>query len=33
MEKGLMPSYQGKLTAEQIADIVNYLASLKGVEK
>ena len=26
--KGLMPSVQGKLTAQQIADIVAYLASL-----
>ena len=28
--KGLMPSYQGKLNDQQINDIVNYLASLKG---
>src|SRR5438094_6080789 len=33
LEKGMMPSYAGKLTAQQIADIVNYLASLKGAEK
>lgn len=33
LEKGLMPSSQGKLTREQIADIVSYLASLKGAEK
>jgi putative heme-binding domain-containing protein len=33
LEKGLMPSFAGKLTAQQIADIVNYLASLKGTEK
>ena len=26
--KGLMPSYEGKLTSEEIADVVNYLASL-----
>jgi putative heme-binding domain-containing protein len=28
--KGLMPSYDGKLTPQQVNDIVNYLASLKG---
>jgi len=33
LEKGLMPSYEGKLTAQQIADIVSYLESLKGLEK
>jgi len=33
VEKGLMPSFEGKLTREQIADIVSYLASLKGAEK
>ena len=26
--KGLMPSYEGKLTSQEIADVVNYLASL-----
>ena len=29
VEKGLMPSSQGKLTDQQINDIVNYLGSLK----
>ena len=29
VDKGLMPSVQGKLTDQQIADIVAYLASLK----
>jgi putative heme-binding domain-containing protein len=29
VDKGLMPSVQGKLTDEQITDIVAYLASLK----
>lgn len=29
LEKGLMPSFEGKLTAQQIADIVSYLESLK----
>ena len=33
LEKGMMPSFAGKLTPQQIADIVNYLASLKGVEQ
>ena len=33
LEKGLMPSYEGKLTAPQIADIVSYLGSLTGGEK
>src|SRR5947209_12659293 len=33
LEKGMMPSFAGKLTLQQIADIVNYLASLKGAEK
>jgi putative heme-binding domain-containing protein len=33
LEKGMMPSFDGKLTAQQVADIVNYLASLKGAEK
>jgi putative heme-binding domain-containing protein len=30
VEKGLMPSVQGKLTDQQVADIVAYLSSLKG---
>ena len=29
VDKGLMPSVQGKLTDQQIADIVAYLTSLK----
>ena len=29
LDKGLMPSVQGKLTDEQVADIVSYLSSLK----
>ena len=33
LEKGLMPSYEGKLNAQQIADLVRYLASLKGDPK
>jgi putative heme-binding domain-containing protein len=30
LDKGLMPSVQGKLTDQQVADIVSYLSSLKG---
>jgi putative heme-binding domain-containing protein len=30
VDKGLMPSSQGKLTDQQVADIVSYLSSLKG---
>lgn len=30
LDKGLMPSSQGKLSDQQVADIVAYLASLKG---
>ena len=29
VDKGMMPSVQGKLTDQQINDLVNYLASLK----
>jgi len=30
MKKSAMPSYEGKLTREQLGDLVAYLASLKG---
>ena len=30
LDKGLMPSVQGKLTDQQVADVVSYLSSLKG---
>jgi len=30
VDKGLMPSVEGKLTEPQVADIVSYLSSLKG---
>ena len=30
LDKGLMPSSQGKLSDQQVADIVAYLSSLKG---
>ena len=31
LDKGLMPSVQGKLTDQQIADIVSFLSSLKDI--
>jgi putative heme-binding domain-containing protein len=31
--KGLMPSFAGKLSDQQVADIVAYLSSLKGTEQ
>ncbi len=30
VDKGLMPSVRGKLTDQQVADVVSYLSSLKG---
>src|SRR5690349_19959034 len=30
VDKGLMPSVRGKLTDQQVADLVAYLSSLKG---
>ena len=30
VDKGLMPSVEGKLNPQQVADIVSYLSSLKG---
>jgi len=30
VDKGLMPSAEGKLTSHDVADIVTYLSSLKG---
>jgi hypothetical protein len=27
-----MPSYKGKLTPQEVADIVSYLGTLKGIE-
>jgi quinoprotein glucose dehydrogenase len=32
LEKGLMPSFDGKLTPQQVVDMVTYLLSLKGDE-
>ena len=31
LDKSTMPSYTGKLTASELADVVSYLASLKGI--
>ncbi len=31
--KSAMPSYQGKFSPKELADLVSYLVSLKGVEK
>jgi len=33
VKKSPMPSYRGKLTAQELADVVAYLASLKGIDK
>ena len=33
LTKGLMPSFESKLSAEQLADIVEYLSSLKAPEQ
>ena len=33
LTKGLMPSFESKLSAEQLADIVEYLGSLKAPEQ
>jgi mono/diheme cytochrome c family protein len=32
IEKGIMPPYKDRLTSKELADIVSYLVSLKGVE-
>jgi cytochrome c oxidase cbb3-type subunit 3 len=32
-DHSLMPSFQGKLSAEELTDLVSYLVSLKGIEK
>ncbi len=31
IKKSLMPSYRGQLSPEEVADVVSYLASLKGI--
>ena len=33
VEKGLMPSYSGKLSGENLEDLVQYLSSLKGSDQ
>jgi putative heme-binding domain-containing protein len=33
VEKSPMPSYKGKLSLQELADLVSYLASLKGIEE
>jgi putative heme-binding domain-containing protein len=33
LDKSPMPSYQGKLTTTEVADVVSYLVSLKGISK
>jgi len=33
LTQGLMPSFESKLSVEQLADIIVYLSSLKGVEQ
>ena len=31
VSKGLMPSYKGKLSPQEVTDVVSYLSSLKGL--
>jgi len=33
LDKSPMPSYRGKLSPQELADLVSYLVSLKGVDK
>jgi len=33
LDKSPMPSYQGKLSPEELADLISYLVSLKGIDK
>ena len=33
LKKGLMPSFESKLSVQQVADVVAYLSSLKGTEQ
>ena len=32
IDKSPMPSYKGKLSTQELADVVSYLTSLKGIE-
>ena len=33
VDKSPMPPYQGKLSTEELADVVSYLVSLKGMDQ
>ena len=33
LTKSQMPSYKGKLNAQEVADLVSYLSSLKGIDQ
>jgi mono/diheme cytochrome c family protein len=33
VEKSPMPSFQGKLSPQELSDLVSYLVSLKGIDK
>jgi len=33
VDKSLMPSYQGKLTSGELADVLGYLVTLKGIDR
>lgn len=33
VDQGLMPSFKGKLSSGELADLISYLVSLKGVEQ
>lgn len=33
LDKSPMPSYQGKLTPQELADVIGYLVSLKGIDQ
>jgi cytochrome c oxidase cbb3-type subunit III len=33
IDKSPMPSFQGKLSAQEVADVVSYLTTLRGVDK
>jgi mono/diheme cytochrome c family protein len=33
LTKGLMPSYKDRLSSQEVADVVAYLATLKGPGK
>ena len=33
LDQSTMPSFKDKLSAQELADVVSYLASLRGVDK